>query len=207
MIKVELKKLINYIQNQRLVGEEAHKEMAPTRRDISVKGLNLNKVRKASVLIVLYEEDEICFPLIERHVYKGHHSGEIGLPGGKIEDLDENASKAALRETEEELGIHQNDIKIIKELTSIYIPPSNFMVTPYVGVLQEKPIYLPDPIEVKNVIKLSVNQLINDGNLIRKYIGKKHIQAEVPAFQFKNRIVWGATACILNELKYLLKNY
>ncbi|MFV0237705.1 MAG: NUDIX hydrolase [Flavobacteriales bacterium] len=208
MIKTKLEKLIPHIRYTKLVGEEAHKEMSPTDRSISSKGLNLNKVRKASVLIVLYEEENIVyFPLIERHTYEGNHSGEIGLPGGKIEALDQNASRAALRETEEELGILQHDITIIKELTSIYIPPSNFLVTPYISFLSKKPHYKPDLIEVKNVIKTPLTQLIDDKNKIDVYIDKKHIQATVPAFQFENYTVWGATACIINELKHLLKNH
>ncbi|APD07813.1 nudix hydrolase 15, mitochondrial [Flavobacteriaceae bacterium UJ101] len=208
MIKNKLEELINHIQYTKLRGEEAHKEMSPTNRSISAKGVNINEIRKASVLIVLYGEAEtINFPLIERHVYEGNHSGEIGLPGGKIEDFDQNTSSAALRETEEELGILRDDIEIIKELTSIYIPPSNFLVTPYIGFLSKKPDYVPDPIEVKNIIDISVNQLVNEDNKIKVSIDKKHIQATVPAFQFENHIVWGATACILNELKYLLKNH
>ncbi|MFV0531059.1 MAG: NUDIX hydrolase [Flavobacteriales bacterium] len=209
MIKIKLERFLNHIQNQALVGEEAHKEMSPIDRStILVKDLNLNKVRKASVLIVLYEEKgSICFPLIERHIYEGNHSGEIGLPGGKIEKFDKDASEAALRETEEELGIRQGDVKIIRELTSIYIPPSNFLVTPYIGFLSEKPYYFPDPVEVKNIIKLTVNQLIDNKNNVRVDINKRHIQIKVPAFQFKDYVVWGATACILNELRYLLKNH
>lgn len=208
MIKTKLEKLIDHIEYSEIIGEKAHQEMSPTNRSISAKGLNLGKIRRASVLIALYEEeDTIYFPLIERHVYEGNHSGEIGLPGGKIENFDKSTSSAALRETEEELGILQNDVKIIKKLTSIYIPPSNFLVTPYVGFLPEKPHYLPDPIEVKNIINLSVNELITEKNHVEVYIEKKHIQATVPAFKFKNHIVWGATACMLNELKYLVKNH
>ncbi len=207
MIKTKLEEIKYHIQHTALKGEEAHQEMTPTHRRISAKNLKGQNIRKASVLIVLYENKEQFYvPLIERHVYDGNHSGEIGLPGGKIEDVDKNPREAALRETQEELGIEPSEVEIIKELTPIYIPPSNFLVQPYVGLLSTKPSYIPDPIEVKEVIDLPILELLNEHNKKKAYIGKKHIQNTVPVFQIENHIIWGATACILNELKYLLKN-
>lgn len=207
MIKTKIEVLKTHIQNTKLKGEDAHQEMSPTNRRISAKGLNMKNVRQASVLIALYEDDEQLFlPLIERHIYEGNHSGEIGLPGGKIEEFDKNTLEAALRETHEELGIKPSEIEIIKKITPIYIPPSNFLVQPYIGFLSTKPHYIPDPVEVKEVIDLSVDELLKETNKKETYIGKKHIQANVPIFQINHTVIWGATACILNELKYLLKN-
>ncbi len=208
MIKVNLDQLVYKIKTSKLIGEKAHREMSPINRSISVNSLKDEKVRKAAVLIMLHEEDgTIYFPLIERHVYEGNHSREIGLPGGKIEESDINLAEAVLRENEEELGVRQSEVKLIKELTQIFIPPSNFMVTPYVGFLNSQPSYIPDPIEVKTIIKISIDQLLENSNITNIIKHNESFKNEIPVFKIDDNIIWGATACILNELKYLLKNY
>ncbi len=207
MIKVKLDQLVYKIKTSKLIGEKAHREMSPINRSVCINSLKDDKVRRAAVLILLHEENgTIYFPLIERHVYEGSHSGEIGLPGGGMEESDINLAKTALRENEEELGVRQSEVKLIKELTRIFIPSSNFMVTPYVGFLNSQPSYVPDPIEVKTIIKISIDHLLEDSNITNIIKYNESFKNEIPVFKIDDNIIWGATACILNELKYLLKN-
>lgn len=89
----------------------------------------------AAVNILLYpKENQWYFPLMVRSVNQhDRHSGQISLPGGKYEESDGNFETTAKRETFEELGIAMESMTIIKTLTSIYVPPSNFYVHAYVS--------------------------------------------------------------------------
>ena len=158
--------------------------------------------KPGSVLILLYQEEgEIKFPLTKRATYKGTHSGQISLPGGKRE-LGETDIDAALRECEEEIGINRNEIKIIGRLTDFFVIPSNFIVAPIVGYIPFKPTYKADPVEVDTIIKGTVLTLLEETSLKKKEIVVgNNIKLVAPHFEIEQEIVWGATAMILNEFR------
>ena len=163
---------------------------------------------KASVLICVYQNNDgdACFSLMQRPIDRGVHSGQICLPGGKKELYDESNWKTSIRETEEELGLKSHKMKFIKALSSIYIPPSNFMVYPYIASYDQTPDFKIDKREVKKVFDVSFDSLLNDSLKTKINISNKYMEElGVPAYNFNNNIVWGATAMILSEFKYLLK--
>jgi len=116
--------------------------------------------RLSSVLILLYPDHEaIAFPLMLRPEYRGVHSGQISLPGGKSEETDESIVYTALREAREEIGIDAGQVQVIGRLTEMYIPPSNFLVTPVVGFLPVRPVFRPDPGEVVRILEATLGEL------------------------------------------------
>lgn len=193
-------KLIQKIKNQELKGIEAHQEMSPVPRPfLSIP----DTAFRASVLILLFPKQENWhFPLIQRNQYEGVHSGQISLPGGKEEMEDMDAAHTALRETFEEIGIPTHQVQILRELTSLYIEPSNFVVRPFVGIIESNPQFILDSKEVDKLHTINLNQLTDSDNKSNQYVfrGRK-----VPAFNFGETLVWGATACILNEFRELVR--
>ena len=164
---------------------------------------------KASVLTLLYpKQEEWHFALMQRPESPYHHSRQISLPGGRFEDQDPDESFTALRETEEEFGIPQTSIKLVGKLTQVYIPVSNFLVHPFIGIVEETPLFIPDPTEVDEIIEVSINELLNSENRKKTdlQIHPDLILEEVPHFYFSNKIVWGATAMILSELSEILED-
>ena len=117
-----------------------------------------------------------------------------------MEDMD--AAHTALRETFEEIGIPTHQVQILRELTSLYIEPSNFVVRPFVGIIESNPQFILDSKEVDKLHSINLNQLTNPDNKSNQYVfrGRK-----VPAFNFGETLVWGATACILNEFRELVR--
>lgn len=204
MTKNNLAQIVDRLHNKPLPGETAHREMSAVCRNISLRQKYL-KIKNAAVLFLLIESENIVyFPLIRRAMYKGNHAGEIALPGGKTEIFDKNTAATALRETEEELGVDSSEIKIIQSLSPIYIPVSDFLVIPYIGVFSGKINYLPNPTEVEDVFNLSLCQLLDHRNRTKISKYKGNINPLIPAFQFGKYVVWGATACMLNEFRHLL---
>jgi 8-oxo-dGTP pyrophosphatase MutT (NUDIX family) len=112
-----------------LPGREAQLQMAHAERRQSMLHIKVpDDARKGAVLILFFEEDnKIKLPLILRTEYKGVHSGQVALPGGKFEDVDSVLENTALREAEEEIGIFRHDVDIIGRLTEVYIPPAIFL--------------------------------------------------------------------------------
>jgi len=162
--------------------------------------------KKAAVLSLFYpnHKNETCFLLTQRASYKGTHSAQISFPGGKIEKSDKNLQETALRETFEEVGILQTSIRVIRELTDVYIPPSNFLVTPFMSFVDEKPTFKINN-EVKTTINVLVSDLLNDKNISSVNMNTSYMKnVEVPCFKLNNFIVWGATAMMLAEIKELL---
>ena len=195
-------------EKHELGGLDSQFKLAPEMR-LAYNGekIRARNPKKAAVLALFYpnHKNETCFLLTQRASYKGTHSGQISFPGGKVEMTDLNLSQTALRETFEEVGIAQENITILKEFTDVYIPPSNFLATPFVGYCKEKPIISINR-EVAHTIDVRLIDLLDDTNISSTKISNSYTNnIDVPCFKFNNYIVWGATAMILSEIKDFLK--
>lgn len=193
-----------------LPGETAHLKMAPYKRANIKEVLKSGKTpRIASTLLLLHNNNgNINFTLIKRPNYDGAHGGQISFPGGKLEQ-NETIKEAATRETEEEIGVTRKDIHILGELTQVYIPPSNFLITPFIGYIQEKPRYSPDTREVEKILDIPITELLDERLVKSKKIsvnkyGEKKFYIDAPYFELQNQVVWGATALVLSEFKDIL---
>jgi 8-oxo-dGTP pyrophosphatase MutT (NUDIX family) len=193
-----------------LPGKEAQKIMMPKAGSVIDRfSIEVKKgAKEGAVLILLYKKNgKIYFPLTQRHEYDGVHSGQISFPGGKVEDSDGTVEKAALRETEEEIGISHSSVNILGRLTDLFIIVSNFNVRPVIGFVDEPPSFKVDPHEVAKVIEISTDQL-KDSTLVKEkeVITKGGFRIMAPYFDFDGHHVWGATAMMLSELKEILKS-
>ncbi|MFP9099713.1 NUDIX hydrolase [Flavobacterium sp. RHBU_24] len=197
------------VLKEQLPAFAAHIKMAPEGRKITLEpGYYLKyNPRKSAVLMLVYEKERrACLVLIKRNAYKGVHSAQISFPGGKMELTDKDLSYTALREANEEIGVRQEDVHLAMPFTEIYIPPSNFLVAPYLGILQGEPDFVADVREVSEIIELPLSMLLDDAILISAPIyTESGISVNVPAFLVNGHVVWGATAMILSELKETIK--
>jgi 8-oxo-dGTP pyrophosphatase MutT (NUDIX family) len=188
-----------------LPGIKAHKKFYPLRFENIEKP---KEVKLSAIGVHFFEkETEICFILIERSEYDGHHSKQIAFPGGKKELFDSNLEETARRESIEEINIEMNRAKLIGQITPVYIPVSNFEVYPYLYWHEEIPNYDLSSLEVNDIFIVNCSDLLNDENLteVDIEISNNSKLIKVPCFQLQNKIVWGATALILSEIKELLK--
>ncbi len=208
---MDLKHFIIKLQGElfsRLPGKEAHLMMVPPTRKVELMENYFPENGKPSAVLVLFypHNNDFNFVLIKRAHYNGVHSGQIALPGGQFEDCDQNLETTALRETEEEIGIDQRKITIIGELSSLYIPPSNFKVYPYVGYMKNKPEFKLDGTETKGIYEISLTEFLNPAIQTTKPIKTRDGKdAVVPCFYINKQVVWGATAMIINELRMILQ--
>lgn len=192
---------------QPLPGVEVQFEMAHVKRDkVLANTAEAELYRPSAVLILLYPnaEQEISILLIERMTYDGHHSGQIALPGGKAEPSDIDLQGTALREFFEETG---SDITptVIGKLTPVYIPVSKFMVQPFVSYVHQKPNFLANAYEVNELIEWNICDLLNPEIIKETTIEPtKGYKIKTPYFDVQGKVLWGATAMMLNELKWVL---
>ncbi|PRZ27901.1 NUDIX hydrolase [Flavobacterium granuli] len=188
---------------------KAHVKMAPFERIESLKNIDIENKnpRTAAVMMLFYPKNGVThLVLIVRNSYEGVHSGQIAFPGGKYEKEDKDFKETALRETQEEVGISPEVMEIIKAFTPMYIPPSNFMVHPFLGICNDEICFVPDPSEVAQIIELPLSVFLSDAIVIEANLSTSYAQnINVPAFEIEGHVVWGATAMILSELKDVLK--
>jgi 8-oxo-dGTP pyrophosphatase MutT (NUDIX family) len=189
-----------------LPGEDAHILMAPAVRFTGNRMPDPANARASSVLILLCKKKEQwTIPFIQRPVYDGVHSGQISFPGGKCEAGDHDYLFTALRETREEIGIEPYRVKPLGALTPLYIPNSNFYVYPQVGWIDEELEYVPDPLEVEEVIEVSVNRLLDKRNT-KTYTWKVNESTiSAPYYDADGKKIWGATAMMLSEMLEIIR--
>lgn len=209
---MDFQQFLQYVPNLipvELPAETAHAKMAPLERIQALKNLDINakNPRIAAVMMLFYPKNEKThLILIVRNAYNGVHSSQIAFPGGKYEITDRDYQEAALRETSEEIGVLPEKIEIIKHFTPMYIPPSNFLVHPYLGIAKEELSFYPDAREVASIIELPLSVFLDDEIMIETTLSTSYgNDILVPAFYIQNHIVWGATAMILSELRDVLK--
>jgi 8-oxo-dGTP pyrophosphatase MutT (NUDIX family) len=205
----EFLRFVPKLIDARLPALDAHIKMAPLERLESLRNIDFGdkKPRIAAVMMLFYPKKERThLVLIVRNSYKGVHSAQIAFPGGKYELEDENFAETALRETHEEVGIHPDKIEILKPFTELYIPPSNFMVHPFLGISKEELVFLPQPSEVAGIIELPLSTFLSDAIVVDTNLSTSYADSiSIPAFKIEEHIVWGATAMMLSELKEVLK--
>lgn len=193
-----------------LPGEEAHTKLAPLLRLEELKGIDLESrnPKYAAVLAVFYPgpEAETKFVLILRKTYKGVHSNQVGFPGGRVEEEDFDLAFTALRETEEEVGIPREHVEVLRQLTKLYIPPSNFWVQPFMGIMHKTPVLIPQEEEVESILEINIDDFLSDSCLTKETLSTSYAEEiEVPAFLLNGHVVWGATAMMLSEMKEILR--
>lgn len=162
--------------------------------------------KPGSVLILLFEEHGVIkLPLTKRATYKGAHSAQISFPGGKAE-AGEGVVETALREAQEEIGVHSTDVHVIGQLSEFFVIPSNFMVTPIVGALDYVPVFKPDPREVDRIVCATLSDLVREDAVYEEEILAGGLYPMIaPHFLVENEIVWGATAMMLNEFRMVVR--
>lgn len=200
---------ISKLKELPLGGLDSQFKMAPEmRKKFSFKDIEDQKPKESAVLALFYPDNNQTtnILLMLRASYNGVHSAQISFPGGKKDDHDNDLEFTALRETEEEIGISRTEISIVRKLTKTYIPPSNFWVTPFIGILDKTPTFTTNN-EVEKLIEVPINELLDDDRLISKNLTTSYMKnIDVPCFKLNNYTVWGATAMMLSEIKDLLKS-
>ncbi len=206
MIIQEFVTALERLLKEDLPGAEAHYKMAPKHRP-RFKLKHDTPPRPGAVMILLYEEEGVIrFPLIQRSEYRGVHSGQIALPGGKAEDSDKDLIDTAIREANEELGINPNEIEVIGSLTSFFVAVSNFQILPVVAYARKFPRFIPDPREVAGVVNADLNMMIDPHTTKEKAITPSEgITFDAPYYDLNGNVVWGATAMMLSEFVTLTR--
>lgn len=190
-----------------LPGQEAQFRMAHAERRINSARYKMpDDHRKSAVMIMLYQKyDRIKFPLIIRSVYDGVHSGQVALPGGRFEQGDETLIGTAIRETCEETGVFNKNIKVVGALSELYIPPSNFLVNPFIAVHPHAPGFIPHEREVARIVEMDIEKILDEKLICEKTIKLSNgVSINTPCFEIDGLTVWGATAMILSEFKSVL---
>src|SRR5690554_3221305 len=206
----DFEKRIVKVTKMVLPGESVQLRMAPLRslRELRDQAVDQERANRAGVMALFYPSIsyEANLILILRRTYKGVHSAQVGFPGGKIEAIDNSLEAAALRETEEEVGIPRENITVLKKLTEIYIPPSNFFVQPFLGITNKKPHFVPEEREVEALIEVKLEDFMNDASITTEILTTSYAtDLKVPAFELNGHIVWGATAMMLSEVREMLQ--
>ncbi len=169
------------------------------------KRLHKPDAMPAAVLLVLSHlagEDRVLLT-VRSHTVE-HHKGQISFPGGAVHDADSSLEMTALRETWEEVGVKPEEIEIIGQLDDL-MTNSNFVVTPFVGVLSNVPYeYVPSAVEVAEIIEPPIAHLLDPANCRWEEREADGQVSRSPAYFFHEHRVWGATARILHEFLALL---
>lgn len=194
--------------NAELPGNAAHNAvMSYARKQAEEVRASRTDYREGAVMMLLYPHEEVYFTsLIVRPDYDGVHSGQIAFPGGGRESHDFDLKQTALRETMEEVGVQPGSVEIIGSLSEIYIPPSNFLVQPFIRLLNERPNFVPDDFEVAKILEEPVSTFLSPQAIqptkITLHTG---VELNVKAFDVQGHIVWGATAMMLSEFRALFE--
>jgi 8-oxo-dGTP pyrophosphatase MutT (NUDIX family) len=205
----ETKFIINKIKaqlKQELPGDKPRSLLAPFINGVNQEIMKPNSSsRQSAVLLLLWERNEkiqIVFTL--RSVHLLSHSGQISFPGGKIDSnkitgLNETAEEAALRETNEEIGISPHSIEVLGRLSPLFVLPSNTVITPIVGYSKNYLDFKINHNEVEEVFTKPLDFFTFDNIKQKKWDAMGEL-IDIPYWQVHPSIpLWGATAMILAE--------
>ena len=136
--------------------------------------------------------------LTKRPDTMANHRGEVAFPGGKIDPrVDRSPRDAALREAEEEIGLPRHSVDVIGELDTMHTVSGPFLIAPFVGLIAELPVLVPDPREVERVFDVALSELLSDEVHHQERWDLFGEPRAMHFFELADETVWGATARIL----------
>ncbi len=161
----------------------------------------------ASVLMPLVAREQgLTLLLTQRTAHLNDHAGQVSLPGGRVDEVDTSSIDTALRETEEEVGLHRRHIEVLGTLPD-YLTGTGFRVTPVVSLVRPPFDLRADPFEVAEIFEVPLAFLMNGLNHQRRRIdlpggiGRRTFYA----MPYEHFFIWGATAGMLRNLFHFLR--
>lgn len=204
----DLAKRLQDALSRPLPGLDAQLRMAPTPR----VGWDPFKIpegtRDGAALILIYpHNDTIHLPLTVRGSGLRNHTGQVSLPGGRV-DAGESIEACAIREAEEEIGVARGSVQVLGRLTPLHIPVSQFLLHPVVGFVPARPVFNRAEWEVARIIEPTLAQLRDPLTVKResrtRTTGGQAVEIDVPFYDIDSEKVWGATAMVLAEFCAIL---
>lgn len=191
----------------RLSGSLAHSRMMSYARESASKARDMFPApRESGVMMLIFPKENTWHTVFMlRPDNQGVHSSQLSFPGGKKEESDASILETALRETFEEVGVELSKKEVIGALSEVYIPPSHFLVQPFVAILENEPIWNANEDEVKELIFHPLDFFLQDNIIELKeiFIPKYEQTLSVPSFQIQGKTLWGATAMMIQEFRML----
>ena len=154
---------------------------------------------EAGVMILVRATAAPCIALTVRSSHLSSHAGEVALPGGKRDSTDRSLAAAALRETEEELGVPVVEIELLGQLSGL-VSKHGLWVTPFVGIVQDQTIFQPNAGEVQTVFEVPLDWLKTDPRSSTERLDRQGIVQWAPVYEYQGHRIWGLTALILENL-------
>jgi 8-oxo-dGTP pyrophosphatase MutT (NUDIX family) len=190
-----------------LPGLDAQLRMAPRFRDGTDPRTQRDGLRHAAALLLLYpHHGQWHVPLTLRGSTLRHHTGQVSLPGGRLDD-GESVEAAALREAQEEIGVPPGDVDVLGQLTPLPIVVRGHLLHPVVGAVASRPAFVLHEHEVEALIEVPLSELRGADAVrwdVRPRARPPLGDMDVPCFAVGGVEVWGATAMVLAEFLAVL---
>lgn len=154
---------------------------------------------RAAVLVPIVDRGEAVLVFAQRTERVGQHAGQISFPGGRIDVGDPDELHAALREAEEEVGLARTVVEPLGMLDDTETFATQFVITPWVGVVREPVVWQPDGREIEKVIEVPVAALLAQGCFRAEQWTRGGVTRDVYFYDYQGTTIWGATARILKQ--------
>ncbi|CAO0821541.1 CoA pyrophosphatase [Desulfarculales bacterium] len=156
--------------------------------------------RPAAVLMPLWEHDgRVQVVFTKRNAHLPCHAGQISFPGGAADSEDNGLSETALRETCEEIGVCQGLVEIVGRLDQV-LTVTNFLVTPYLGLVNARADFRPNPVEVERLVVVPLSKVLDKANYQPRPLQWEGVTTKQVALTHGQDVIWGATARMLMNL-------
>ncbi len=180
--------------------QQAHLQIYPKEH---LRYIPPKDARHSAVFVTLIELDATPHTVLIRRTDRGKHGGQIALPGGALEPEDASIEAAGYREFREEVGVEIDET--LGQMTPLYIPVSDYMLTPYIGAIgRPDPYFTPEPSEVAEILLPSIDEVIKMQLSTRTLVVRSQ-KMTVRGFQYSGHFIWGATAMVMAEFQILCK--
>ena len=154
---------------------------------------------RAAVLVPLVERGGPHLVFAKRTDRVGTHRGQISFPGGTVDPADPSPLDAALRESEEEVGLPRGAVEPLGALDDTETVATQFVITPWVGVIREPVVWRPDGEEIEKVIEVPLGALLEPANVRVEHWTRDGVVRPVYFYDYGGEVIWGATARIVKH--------
>ena len=167
---------------------------------------NTGRIESAVLVPLFYKNDKLHILFTKRSFNVMHHKGQISFPGGARSEADESLEDTALRESWEEIGLYPENVEIIGQLDDTLTSTSNFIISPYVGLIPYPCQLTINPNEIMEVFDMPLEDLLSKANFKEEVQENENGMETVYFYKYKGKLIWGATANILKQLLDELKS-